>query len=252
MMTLIIDFIRSVMMLDRFLKKEVCFIVYQMGKVGSSTLKISLERRYGNEKVVHVHKHEEAKDRIEEMSRRFRHLVIISGFREPLSRCISAYFQNLTVQKNHWFVGDQKEVTDKSTDWLIRDYNQKVVPHIQDKIGPWLENYQKVTGCSIEDFRKMKGCWKASTGRKHLFLYKLEALSEFYQTLSGERFFADLRLVDANRSEDKWYSGMYKDFRKDFKISEKAYDDLYGSIEYVRTFYDKEELRLLTKNHVME
>lgn len=100
-------------------REGLSFVVYQMGKVGSKTIRSSLERLYGRDRVLHTHSHEEARRSIGEWGRRYGQVIVITGFREPLSRCISAYFQNLTNDNNHWFVGRREEVEQKSIDWLI-------------------------------------------------------------------------------------------------------------------------------------
>ena len=133
-----------------------------MGKVGSSTIKHSLENTYGKNKMLYTHNHEEAKEHIEKWSQLFDDVVVITGFREPLSRCISADFQNLTNDQNHWFVGQQEKKKKKGIDWLIKDYNVKVVPHIQQLVGPWLENYERVSNCKLAEFLWAEGCWKTS------------------------------------------------------------------------------------------
>ena len=78
-----------------------------MGEVDSSTIEKSLRNTYDVHKVKHTHSHEEAKFYLEKWMIEYDEVIIITGFREPLSRCISAYFENLTNISNHWYVGDE-------------------------------------------------------------------------------------------------------------------------------------------------
>lgn len=239
-------------MFSYFKKKDIAFIVYQMGKVGSSTMKHSLENMYGNKRVFHTHNHEEAKEYIEKLSQSFDSVIVITGFREPLTRCISAYFENLTNEKNHWFVGQQEDVMEKSIDWLINDYYAKVVPHIHKTIGPWLENYERVINCKLTEFTGAKGCLKAEFNNVHFYIYKLETLTEFYQGMADDRFLNKVKIANLNMSKDKWYAPIYRDFKKEYQISRTNYDELYGNISFARRLYDEHEIRDLTKSFVLE
>lgn len=239
-------------MFSFFKKQDVAFIVYQMGKVGSRTIKHSLENIYGNKRVLNTHDHEEAKEYIEKWSQSFDSVIVITGFREPLTRCISAYFQNLTNEKNHWFVGQQENVMEKSIDWLINDYNAKVVPHIHKIIGPWLENYERVINRKLTEFSEAKGCLKSEFNNVHFYIYKLETLTEFYQGMADDRFMNKVRAASSNMSKDKWYAPIYRDFKKRYQISRENYDALYGNLSFVRGLYDEYEIIDLTKSFVME
>jgi len=223
-----------------------------MGKVGSSTFKTSLEKVYGKKRVLHTHSHQEAKECIETWSQSFDELIVITGFREPLGRCISAYFENLTNKNNHWFVGQQQEVMNKSIDWLINDYNAKVVPHVHNLVGPWLENYERVTNCRLTEFSRAKGCLKASLENVHYYIYKLEALTEFHAGMADDQYLNKIKIIKANVSEAKWYIKMYRDFKKSYQISKINYDELYGNIDFVRCLYDEQEIKDLTKSFVLE
>lgn len=231
--------------------QDIAFIIYQMGKVGSSTMKDSLENVHGK-RVLHTHYHEDAKEYIEKWSQQFDSVVVITGFREPLARCISAYFQNLTNKKNHWFVGSKKEVMGKSIDWLISDFNAKVVPHIHKIIDPWLENYERAINCKLTEFTIANGCLKASFNNIHFYIYNLETLTEFYQGIADDQFFNKVSLANSNMGEDKWYSKIYRDFKSEYQINRNDYDRLYGNIDYVRRLYDEDEIGNHTKSFVLE
>ena len=223
-----------------------------MGKVGSSTLKKSLEETYGKKRVLHTHNHKEAKEYIEKWSKSFDAVIVITGFREPLSRCISAYFENLTNEKNHWFVGRQEEVRGKSIDWLINDYNAKVVSHINTLVGPWLANYESVINFKLTDFTREKGYLRTSLNNVHYYIYKLEALTEFHQGMADNQFLKKVKLINSNVSKEKWYAKIYGDFKTQYQISKDNYNALYGNIDFVQCLYDQQELWCLTKSFVWE
>lgn len=224
-----------------------------MGKVGSRTIQHSIENVFGKEKVLHTHKHEEAKKYIKKWSqRRFSKVVVITGFREPLNRCISAYFQNIVNDINHWFVAPREEVMEKSIDWLINDYNRKVVPHVHKVVAPWLHNYENVINVKFEKFTKNNGYWKASRKNIHFYIYKLENFTEFYQEIENIALFKKINFINSNIGENKWYGYIYRNFKEQFQISRDDYESLYGKIDYVRYLYDgKDEIKELTKKFVL-
>lgn len=223
-----------------------------MGKVGSKSFQTSLERLYGEKRVLHTHAHDEAKAFIDRWRRRYHKVIVITGFREPASRCISAYFENFTKRRNHWYVGPQEEVRRKGIAWLIDDYNAKVIPHLRERVRPWLENYQKTTQCDLGDFRTTGGGLKASLGNVHLYLYKLESLSLFCQGLEGDPHLGKLNFSDANLGHEKWYRDLYRDFKRNYRLSRDEYDEIYGNLDYVDFLYGRDEIRDLTRRFVLE
>ena len=227
------------------------FIVYQMGKVGSTTFKTSLEAVYGEKRVLHTHKHEEANAYIERWSKSFDEVIVITGFREPVSRCISAYFQCITTKTNPWHVGKQEEVVNKSIDWLINDYNTKAVPHIHNVVGPWLGNYERVTNRRLTEFSRAKGCLKASLNNVYYYIYKLETLPDFHKGMASDQYLREIKIANANESKEKWYAKIYRDFKRSYQISSTNYDELYGNIDFVRFLYDEQEIKELTKSFVV-
>ena len=233
-----------------FRTNDISFIIYQMGKVGSSSISNSLKMKYGKSNVLHTHSHQEAKEQIERRSKCGDTVVIITGFREPLSRCISAYFQNVTNSSNHWYVGNKKEVMNKSIEWLIDDFKVKVVPHINKMIGPWLSNYENVVGCKLKDFNNIGSYWKASFENTHFYIYKLETITEFFQEMANDAFMKDIKFTNSNIGGEKWNGETYRDFKSRYRISKDDYDNIYGCIDYVSDLYSKNEIRRVTNSLV--
>ena len=219
-----------------------------MGKVGSRTLHDSLETQYGKERVFHVHNHKKAQEKITQWSQNHSNkVIVITGFREPLNRCISAYFQNLTNEKNYWFVGEKKSVLEKNIDWFIHDYNMKIIPHINLAIKPWLERYESVIGYQLSNFYKMGTYWKASKDNIYFYIYKLETFTEFSQEISNNSLFKNIRFINKNIGSEKWYGKLYQEFKQKFKISANNYNKLYKEIDYVQYLYSDEEIENLIK-----
>lgn len=240
------------MVILMFKKKNVSFIVYQMGKVGSSGIKTSLEKRYGKNNVIHTHSHSDAKEQIELRSRHADSVVVITGFREPLTRCISAYFENLTNNLNHWYVGTKEEVMNKSIEWLINDYNQKVLPHIDKIVNPWLINYENTISYKLADFSQDRSHWKAALGNIHFYIYKLETINDFSRHVTDDIFFKNVRFSVGNVGAEKWSGEIYRNFKNSFRIDRNDYDAVYGGIDYLQRLYGNHEARRIARNLIVE
>jgi hypothetical protein len=233
------------------LKFNKFFLIYQMGKVGSSSISNSLKIRYGKNNVLHTHSHQQAKEQITQRSQHGDEVVVITGFREPLNRCISAYFQNLTNSSNHWYVGEREDVLHKSMDWLINDYNEKSLPHLRNVIEPWLSRYENTINYKLSDFNKVGDYWKVSLGNIHFYIYKLEAIAAFLQEMADDQFMKDCEFNQSNIGKEKWSEELYKEFRARYEIGKNDYYNTYGHLDYVRSLYSKDEILKSTNSLVI-
>ena len=228
------------------------FLIYQMGKVGSTSIMASLQKQFGSHNVKHTHNHVAAQRMIQERRTEGRSVIVITGFREPLSRCISAYFQNIDSPTNrYWFVGSKDEVLGKSIDWLIADYIRKARIHIPELVAPWLSMYETSTGLSFADFEKRDGMWKGSAGRLSCYVYKLENISDFIDAISTEPFLSGTTLLNKNQGGEKWSGDLYREFNNKFRVTWGDYLSLYGQLDYVKLLYDDSEVRHLTTKYVI-
>jgi len=88
------------------------FFVFCSGKTGSRTLTHSLQQKFGNDKVLHVHstphfagshpKHGSLKDIIIRSSKKYDKIYIIDSYREPFERGVSSFFQNIDKHCPEW------------------------------------------------------------------------------------------------------------------------------------------------------
>ena len=148
-------------------------------------------------------------------------------------------------------MGRQKEVIKKSIDWLISDYNAKVVPHIHQVVSPWLKNYESAINCKLSDFVRTGSYRKVCLGNVYFSIYTLERLTQFYQAMAVDPLFGNVRIVNSNIGENKWYSSIYSDFKNKYQITIDEYDNLYGSIDYVPFLYNEHEIKNHTKRLVL-
>ncbi len=233
-------------------------VIYQMGKVGSSSVTESLQLA-GVNLVFHVHRmnpdniqrvrkeyldhnqrplNEKVGERLyRSIVERRRKAKFITLVREPIGRNISAFFQNLR-RFSGAECGDADYTVEELVDIFIRDY-QHAVPLT------WFDVEMKQT-LQIDvyeyPFSKEKGYLSIKRGNFELLILKLElddstkekAIAEF---LGWKNF----RLITSNVARDKKYSETYSDFLRKIKLP-KSYVEIMCNSAYTRHFYSDAEI----------
>jgi hypothetical protein len=258
-----------------------CILVHQMGKVGSSAIVRSLEDLNLETPVFHTHslnlqelnnrisRHLEALPNnfgdifikghlrtskllvsaLKKKSKR-RKWKIITLVREPISRNISAFFQNTTGYDN--FIEsirngllDNELVLDK----FLNDYAHNsplewLDLEIKDVFG--LDLYQ-------DDFPKSEGYKIYSAGSEFdIMVIRIEDLNHchkkaFKEFLGIENF----SLSKENISLNKEYSDIYHSFLKQVSIPSWYVDKMYSS-KYFKHFYSDSEIENYRKKWLRE
>lgn len=218
-----------------------CVVVYQMGRVGSTSLESSIENSYhvhnlycdtilntrtrlGSPCLVAVARYlDRALVRGIILLRRNR---IVCPVRKPTDRAISMFFQMLPLHMYLYF-RDQgsSELRGESMDSLAKafwysgqlDYPEKWVKNELLKLLK-LE-YEQV--CSLRDsgFVKLKG------RRNEVFIFKIEKANEVNSELSS--FVGrEINLSSVNSVKTKWSKGLYEQFKTDERLMSRIVE--YG------------------------
>lgn len=224
-------------------------LVYQMGKVGSTSIVRSL-RAAGAGEVVQTHSHDLARELIA-ARRPGRTITLITGVREPLARCISAFFQNLTHAHNRWwYFGDRDAVLAAEFETLRAHFDTCAGAHVDGLLAPWFGTFRAATGVGLDDFEETpEGCWHAACEGLELYAYRLEELAALEAALTRSGRFGTLAFGRENEGEQKAIAEKYRDFRTRYRIADADYDRLYGAMDWVRRFYTPDELRSLTARY---
>jgi hypothetical protein len=240
------------------IRKKIPVIVYQMGKVGSLSIKNSLEKA-GISPLFHVHRmnpvniqdvHEEYLQRNQkpqdeslglflcrEIGLRKIKAKVISSFREPIGRNISAFFQNLEIISHKPNVKDNANVQDLILEFLSK-YPHHVPLHWFDiELGKVLD-----INVYAYPFPKDRGYLIIRKNKIDLLILKLEvpdaikelAISEFLQI-------DDFHLLKKNIGEEKEYSSIYQNFKRNIKLP-SDYVDLMMNSKFTRHFYTDSEI----------
>ncbi|WP_131806141.1 putative capsular polysaccharide synthesis family protein [Mycobacterium alsense] len=232
--------------------------VYQMGKVGSTTIEETLEARY---RYYHLHNRADFSSKYEpyRVSRRTRgaeYFDIITAVRDPLARKISCFFQHLAVHPvvnpvaEYPFCFESVEAAQNAgMDELIARF------HAFDdgvrEATEWFDrHFEPATGIRIYDhgFDPEKGWQIFREGKWRVLVLRfedikknyLDALNEFVVERYGEPSRVD-RLWPANLSSRKWYFDLMHEFRQNIRFSETDIDAAYNT-PYARYFYSDQEL----------
>ena len=228
-------------------------IIYQFGKVGSSTIKSSLDK-FGV-KSKHIHRLSFTKYEVKpnlinllrkipirflifwETRIRNKKIKIITGYRDPLPRNISAFFQSL-----NYFVPDKNNHHPKG---LIQAFENE--SNLMKTPVDWF-NDEFLKFCNIDItkyvFDKKKGFTIISNKYFDVFIYRLDKLSNLELEINKFIGLNSFKLINANIAEKKWYNRLYNDFKKEYKPNEKTLNDVYSN-EVIKWFYSSEEIEKL-------
>jgi hypothetical protein len=176
--------------------------------------------------------------------------IVITGFREPLSRTISAYFENISnPEMPIWYFGSAEEVYNAEIEILIERFQDSLPEYIRLELNSWLMNYCHVIGFKLQEIPRQKKFTLLERNMNKFWIYKLEYFENFEQ-----EFFRTMRLgtlssfsQKENLGREKWYSSIYKKFLTKFKISEKDYKAYFLSCDWVSHFHTDAELLRFAK-----
>jgi hypothetical protein len=264
------------------LGKNELILVYQMGKVGSTTVRVSLRAAGLDVPVRQIHfLSQDIIDENERILRKrfpsvkrgflYRHLWecqylrkqvdkglkgrrwrVVTLTRDPIARNISAFFQTLQVQ----LLDSGRRCKIKS--W----YGFEITIDIEDiecLVDLFLEKWDHDTPLVYFD-RELKGVLgidvfsrEFSTSKGYqiyreepadVLLIRLENLSQCAQDAFGEFLNIDgFTLVRANVSSDKAYHAIYQKFLDSVVLPDSYVDRMYTS-KYAQHFYSEEEIDL--------
>lgn len=254
-------------------------LIYQMGKVGSTSLSLSLKQELSDRPIFHIHYLTESlinsiavHNRTEfrpDMVKRCRNnwdsmlvreklnaglgdkkLKVITMVRDPVARNISAFFQTLQIDHD----------TERSCYHLRSFYGFETTATDDDvsTLGPFfLSHFEHDTPLVFFDrelkgvldvdvfatrFPKEKGYAILESDRAEVLVLRLEDLDQCVQEAIREFLGLEhFELGKFNVGKSKGYGGMYRTFLKTMALPASYLDQMYES-RYARHFYTDHEL----------
>lgn len=216
--------------------------IFQMGKVGSSSIQATLKAHCPN-LVFHAHSEEGMAEKARSIFRfrkRLRaRIFMICPVREPLSRNISAFFQNF-LRDTGMKPSDKEFGVEEVIQMFLNHYPHHVFLEWFDK------QLRPLTGIDVlaEPFPKER-MWKTySKGGIRLLVYRsdmdrvtqLKVISEF---LEDEALELEWKL--ANRGSDKDYADLYRRVQHEGKLPD-IYMKLMCESRICRHFWTDDEI----------
>lgn len=215
------------------LHNDEIILIYQPGKVGSSSLYESLKRR--GKYVLHCHVltgMEYGEDNLCKLLSQ-KKVRIISLVREPVARQISVMWQNIANVNRYSERVDFQEIE--------RYYFKEGFENDEFEWFPW--QIENVFGIDIYEypFDKEKGYGIIRSGNIEILLMKAERLSGLEEVIGSFLDMSEFVLENANVSQKKLYRFAYQDFLKGFSLSEEKLKNIYFENRYIRFFYTDSE-----------
>lgn len=257
-------------------------LIYQMGKVGSSTIQKSLDSLNLGMPIFHVHYLSESRVEDLEKERRiyfrtekygllkrpwlYQYLrkalsnrfdgqkwKIISLTRDPIARNLSAFFENLEftqINENGSYLVESAyykiralKVNINNLENLVSLFFDRL--YHESPLDFFDRELKKVFGIDVysSEFPKSKG-YKVYEGEKaDALIIRLENLNQCGQ-LAFKKFFNidSVNLIGSNIGSEKEYATLYSRFKKDIRFPDSYINKLYQS-KYVQHFYSDEEIK---------
>lgn len=240
------------------MRQQTPILIYQMGKVGSSSILQSLQAQ-PNLYPIHVHYIFPENVRWRQQLRQqkntperavmyrgipiYRQLIqaerpvkIITPVREPIGRNLSFFFQVFEL-----YTGVSHQHSNLSIDELCEIFLRK---NEHDLAINWFDiEFQKALGVDVYayEFPREDGFLRIQHGNLDILLFKAEIDDSLKEdTLADFLNWPHFRLAQANVSENKAYAETYKAFKKQLVLPENYLNSMLNS-RYTQHFYTSTE-----------
>jgi hypothetical protein len=219
-------------------------LVYQMSKVGSSSLYHQLNKY--NINAMHVHTfHNFYEDQKEAylLYDKFQNEIntngakIISMVREPIARLISFVFQAYNFASYN--VKDQRKNINERILKDLTGYIQK------GDIYPWFhDELEYLTGINVYEypFDKEKGYSVIKKDNIEILLLTMENMDNNEQTIADFAGINEFKLCKDNVGENKEYKYAYKRTKDEIEIPEDILDYYYNDNLQLKHFYTEQQI----------
>lgn len=257
-------------------------LIWQMGKVGSSTVYQSLlpyskpcvwggmiqkdTRRPIETNIIHTHSFKLLYDFLHYSDQEF---VIISLVRDLLARNISSIFQSMNddedAGRGHQFIAS----IDEFQQWPYDQQEKEITQHLTrlntgTTVTCWYDNllkshfyYPQIDKYFIDIYAKPFDhengyqIYESKTSRIKMIIVRLEDLNDKKNIIGDFLGIDDLHLIPDNVSTEKWYNPIYKLFKERYKPSSIELECIYNS-RFMKYFYSPTQIKFFKEQWVKE
>lgn len=245
-------------------------LIYQMGKVGSTSLELSLPNAKHlhtlyNNPPCYIKQESFFKKPLKWLSNRFgdilrkssiqkrKKIKIISLMRDPYSRNISMFFQDMP----YWMIKHEEfsyyDTREEGLKFLYETFEKSYDHFYFDR---WFdEEIKKLSGINIFNypFDKNRGYRIIKDKNFEILLLQLEKMDDLVDEISDFINYK-IKIKSTNISTNKWYAPVYNSFKKNYDPAPDYLDSLYTT-RTAKHFYSETDLlrfktKHLTKNTV--
>lgn len=231
----ITEFLWGAKALLKLKKDKPLLVVYQMGKVGSKSMQMSLKKQYAGvvfhtHVIRHDHKNPSNQLLYQEIKINNRPTKIITMIREPFARNESSFFE--IIERFY----PNKSWSTATADELCKCYIEKYHHY---EVALWFDwEFRTLTGVDIYDQPLIEGDHIIGKHEniEYCLLYcetsnkrKEDIINKF---LSMDNF----SIKDENKAENKPYNKLYREFKENIIYPESILDYIYDS-KYSQHFY---------------
>ncbi|MEZ8281654.1 putative capsular polysaccharide synthesis family protein [Vibrio splendidus] len=235
---------------------EKSVVIYQMGKVGSSSIERELKKKGIH--VIHTHKLYPSDvffydlsriDKLKKIRTKFHNWLtyqifkrkkckVITIVRDPLKRNLSQMFHHLDLLiylRNKENTRREVDANELFLEIFKKDINLAYATDwFEKEFFPSLDiNYNDIF------FSKESKCSKIIKHNKEILIIKFEDINNIGEVISDFCNIGEFEIHRANDSKDKWYSSLYRDFSKTLVIDELEYKKMYSG-NFYELFYKDE------------
>ncbi len=229
-------------------KSKVPILIYQMGKVGSTTIFASLQKRRLNVATLHE-LDSPARGLSGEINRLLesgaRGWKVITLVRDPLAQLVSGFFESMNRRGHAAYVGPAAYTNLLTVGDLEKRFYGRILDFNKHPFQ-WFDEQLKanfdidVFSCPFE---KDKGHQVYKTGPAEVLLIRYEDLWSVGKKAIGDFLGLDKEFdwVPANVSREKSYAGQYQCFKEEAVIPEDYINKIYSD-RRTKHFYAEQEI----------
>ena len=246
-------------------------LVYQPGKVGSSTICNSLTTIDINVTHVHMLTDKFIYDLIPELAwtpkideletirkcsqycydkiKSANHLKIITLVREPLSRDYSLFLYHMSELCKNGYLSTNDSLLEACAEGIRRRATQNGKCKYGYQFEWFNEELKEVFGIDVYSypFEKDKGYSIIKQDNIEVLVIKLERLNDLEQVVGEFANALDFKLINANEASKKEYKDLYKKIRESVKIPDQIVSMYYNGNRFMDHFYSEEEKKSFLK-----
>ena len=239
--------------------------IYQMGKVGSTSINAALIRNGVGVKQIHCYKlfnmynlneprlinvlFHKISSHLYKLAffLRKKNMKIITLMRDPVARNLSAEFHELDTILNKYFKEDASRRYNSIEKCILESMNLYV-----NKAMPfsWFKDeLEYFTNVNIFDysFDKNNGYSIYEKGKYKILVLTCEKLKDNVNVIKDFVGLNELELINQNVGKNKWYSFIYNEFRRNYSISMDDCETYYNN-DIVKFFYNQDTILSFKQN----